>query len=157
MARIVDGDNLLGSWPGRDRSDAEKRNLAGEIGRMAAADRRRVVLVFDGESPTPPPGGAETRFAGRGRTADDLILAFLRAEPERAGWTVVTSDRSLADRCRSLGATVERCDVFRKRIEARPEREKPEHTDVSFWLEVFGGSGPDEPPPAPPASRSRRR
>ena len=48
MPILVDGDNLLGTWPGRRRSDAERRALAFELGRLAARLRRRVVVVFDG-------------------------------------------------------------------------------------------------------------
>jgi hypothetical protein len=135
----VDGDNLLGAWPGRDRSDSEKRELAREIGGWAAADRRRIVLVFDGTSPVPAlGGGADVRFAGGGRSADDLILALLRRETDPAGWTVVTNDRSLADRSRHAGARVERCDVFRKNLAARPAPEKPDRGDIDYWLDLFG-------------------
>lgn len=145
MPHLVDGDNLLGSWPGRDRSHDEKRTLARELGRFAAAARRRLVLVFDGESPLPPFGGSEVVFAGGGRSADDLILARLRRETDRGGWTVVTNDRSLADRSRSLGARVERCDLFRARLHALRSDEKPGKEEVDYWLGVFERGADEEP------------
>ena len=46
----MDGDNLLGTWRDRRRTDAERRALAGEIGRLARRERRRFVVVFDGYS-----------------------------------------------------------------------------------------------------------
>lgn len=147
MPHLVDGDNLLGSWPGRSRSGDEKRALASEIGRFAAAARRRVVLVFDGDSPVPCPAGGEVLFAGGGRTADELILSVLRRASERAGWTVVTNDRSLADRSRHLGARAERCDVFRKLLTGRRPPEKPDGDDLAYWTRVFGGAEPSDGEP----------
>ena len=145
MPRIVDGDNLLGTWPGRRRSDAERRALEREVGRLAARERRRIVLVFDGESPLPSPPASDVLFSGKGRSADDVILSFLKQQTDRAGWTVVTSDRVLADQCRWLGAKVERCDRFRPRLLTADGEEKPARAgDVDYWLDVFRDK-PDEP------------
>jgi hypothetical protein len=136
---LVDGDNLLGTWPGRERSGRERRALAFELDRFAARARRRVLVVFDGPAPPGSSPDAGARFAGDRRSADDEILALLRAEPDPRGWTVVTSDRSLGDRCRWLGARVERCDRFRRRLAAQPLDEKPSReTDIERWLDEFG-------------------
>jgi hypothetical protein len=116
MPVLIDGDNLLGTWPGRRRSDAERQALAVEIGRLAERERRSYLTVFDGNPPDVEPFGAGVRFAGAGRSADELILAILREQEDRRGWLVVTSDRSLGDRCRHLEARVERCDRFRGRL-----------------------------------------
>ncbi len=144
MPRIVDGDNLLGTWPDRKRSDAERRSLVHELGRFAARERRRVVLVFDGESPTPYPPGSDVIFSGAGKSADEVILSFLRKQEDRAGWTVVTSDRRLGDQSRWLGAKVERCDQFRRRLAEIGEEEKPRRSeDLDEWLRIFGADGED--------------
>jgi len=139
MPYLVDGDNLLGTWRGRKRSDADRRALAFELGRFAVRSRRRLVLVFDG---TEPPGGhlgPDVHFSGRGRTADEVILDYLRGMNNRSGWIVITTDRSLGDQCRYLGARLERCDQFRKRLHQETADEKPEHEpDVDYWLEQFG-------------------
>jgi predicted RNA-binding protein with PIN domain len=140
MPFLVDGDNLLGSWPGRTRSDAERRALAVELSRWATAERRQLVVVFDGPEPAGLMFGAGAVFSGGGRSADDAILARLRAEAQPAGWTVVTSDRSLGDRCRALGAHRVRSDEFRKRLTRTPGAEKPEReSEIDYWLEQFGG------------------
>ena len=139
MAFLVDGDNLLGTWPGRPRSDADKRALAFELDRLAARLRRRVVVVFDGTAPAGIDLGPDVRFSGAGRTADDVLLAYLRTEPDPRGWVVVTSDRSLGDRCRALGARLERSDRFRARLSPAAGGEKPEREeDVDHWLREFG-------------------
>ncbi len=140
MPRIVDGDNLLGTWPGRSRSDADKRALSREVDVLRRRERRRVVIVFDG---VPPPGvsyGADVMFSGQGRKADAVILERLRRESDRRGWTVVTNDRSLGDQCRYLGAKVESVRAFRERLLLDTAGEKPDTSDeLDFWLEQFGG------------------
>jgi predicted RNA-binding protein with PIN domain len=138
---LIDGDNLLGTWPGRKRSDPERRRLAMELARFGSAQRRKVVVVFDG---APAPGqayGSGVHFSGPGRTADDLILELLRGQRDRRGWIVITSDRSLGDQCRYLEARVERSDRFRARLGRESDGEKPEReSEIEYWLEQFGGT-----------------
>ena len=144
MPFLVDGDNLLGTWPGRRRSDAERRQLAMELGRLALRWRRRVLVVFDGQPPPETSFGASVRFAGSARTADDLILEILREQNDRRGWNVITSDRSLGDQCRYLDARVERCDLFRRRMSRDPVAEKPDRVeDLDYWMEQFGEDDTD--------------
>jgi len=139
MPRIVDGDNVLGTWPGRSRSDADKRRLAREVDRLVRREGRRVVVVFDG---TAPPGvslGSDVLFSGPGRSADAVILDRLRRERDVRGWSVVTNDRALADQCRWLGAGVESVSDLKTRLASESVGEKPESTDdVDFWLREFG-------------------
>ena len=140
MPVLIDGDNLLGTWPGRRRSDAERRKLAMAVGRLAVRERRRYVTVFDGNPPDRSSYGANVHFSGPGRTADEVILSLLREQSDRRGWTVITSDRSLGDQCRYLEARVVRSDRFRGRLRDDAPSEKPDReTDVGFWLEQFGG------------------
>jgi hypothetical protein len=144
MPFLIDGDNLLGTWPGRKRSDAERRALSFELQRFAAQARRRLVLVYDGSAPPGAHFGNEVQFSGPGRSADQLILDFLRNVDDRRGWVVITSDRSLGDQCRYLEARVERCDRFRKRLQAGSSEEKPEREDdVDYWLARFSGEEDD--------------
>jgi hypothetical protein len=139
MPRVVDGDNLLGSWPERSRSDSERRTLAREIAALARARRRRIVVVFDGIAPPGLHLGHDVLFSGQGRRADDVILDLLRREDDPRGWTVVTNDRSLADQCRYLEAAVERCDAFRSQLTSVSSSEKPDKpSDITEWLEIFG-------------------
>ena len=129
MPRVIDGDNLLGTWPGRSRSDADKRALVRQVDLLMRREMRRAVVVFDG---SPPPGvsyGRDVLFSGKGRKADAVILELLRGESDTKGWTVVTNDRSLADQCRFLGAHVEAARVFRERLLLDTAGEK---TDAQF-------------------------
>jgi len=146
MPRVIDGDNLLGTWPGRSRSDAEKRALVREIDGLMRREKRRVVVVFDG---SPPPGvsyGSDVFFSGQGRKADAVILELLRRERDPRGWTVVTNDRSLADQCHFVGAKVEPVRLFRERLARDASGEKPEASgDIDYWLDQFGGDDPSSP------------
>ncbi len=147
MPFLVDGDNVLGNWPGRKRSDAERKSLAFELARFGRRIGRRIVVVFDGMAPPGMSLGSGVHFSGAGRSADDVILALLRQERDRRGWHVVTSDRSLGDQCRYLEARVERSDLFRHRISRESDgAEKPEQEDdIAYWLERFEDTGPAEP------------
>ena len=110
---VIDGMNLVGSTPDgwwRDRPGAMAR-LVGRLRRHQWPSGDRVTVVFDG---TPVPLGGEddvgvpeVRFAGRGRSTWDELIARLAAEHTDPGsLVVVTSDRGLADRVRASGATV---------------------------------------------------
>jgi predicted RNA-binding protein with PIN domain len=146
MPHVIDGDNLLGTWPGRSRSDAEKRKLVREVWQLARIEHRRIVVVFDG---SPPPGvsyGSQVLFSGPGRNADAVILEFLRAQIDRRGWTIVTSDRPLADQSRFLGAQVESTRTFRDRLGRDVSEEKPDTPgDLDYWLEQFDKEGGETP------------
>jgi hypothetical protein len=146
VPRVIDGDNLLGTWPGRSRSDADKRALAREVDGLRREEKRRVVLVFDGSAPPGVSYGPDVLFSGKGRKADAVILALLRDELDKRGWTVVTNDRSLADQCRWLGARIEPARDFRERLQRETSGEKPETSaDLNYWLETFGGDDEKNP------------
>jgi hypothetical protein len=128
---LLDGDNLLGA----QRSDERRQALAAELRHLAQRLGKRILIVFDG----PGLDSSDVQFSGPGRSADDRILELLRGSQDRGGWIVVTDDRPLGDRCRTLGARVERCREFRGRLRSPDEPEKPEReTDVAYWLERFG-------------------
>ena len=138
MPRIVDGDNLLGGWPGRSRGEADKRRLSHEIARLARQEGRDILLVFDGSEPLGVVFGSRTRFAGQGRSADDLILEHLRGEQDPAGWIVVTDDRRLSDQSRWVGARAERCQALRSRLATSGEEKPSGPDDLDYWKDVFG-------------------
>ena len=134
MPVLVDGNNLLGAR----RSDGSRRGLSGEISRLATRERRRIVLVFDGALPPHRFPSVDTHFSGPGKSADAWILDFLGRQDRVREWTVITDDRSLGDRCRHLGARVERCRPFRERLTTRHEGEKPSGpVNVKEWEDYF--------------------
>jgi predicted RNA-binding protein with PIN domain len=114
MRLIVDGMNVIGSRPDgwwRDRAGAKLR-LAERLATLAEAYDGSIEVVFDGRPlPALPAGqhdGIEVRYATRsGRdAADDRIVDLVHEAADRAGICVVTSDRALRDRVRTLGASI---------------------------------------------------
>jgi predicted RNA-binding protein with PIN domain len=112
---IVDGNNVIGSRPDgwwRDRAGATRR-LVAALQRRAATSEDRIAVVLDGAPlPDVPEGvhrGVLVAYATRsGRdAADDRIVREVTSDADPASLVVVTSDRGLAERVRSLGATVE--------------------------------------------------
>jgi predicted RNA-binding protein with PIN domain len=126
MARtVVDGMNVIGSRPDgwwRDR-DAAARRLLARLQHAATRSRDALTLVLDGRPPADLAegvhDGVEVRYARRhGRDgADDRIVELVAADSDPASLRVVTSDRELADRVTSLGATTEGARAFLRRLD----------------------------------------
>jgi predicted RNA-binding protein with PIN domain len=121
---VVDASNVIGARPDgwwRDRAGARDR-LLDALRRFAAATGDEVVVVLD-SGPAALAGrrdGVDVVVAARrGRdAADDEIVAWLQRRPDPAAYTVVTSDRALADRVGALGSPVVGARSFRERLEA---------------------------------------
>ncbi len=124
MRWLVDGMNVIGTRPDqwwKDR-DAAMLRLVDRLERWAADEGEDVVVVFE-RRPSPPIRSTviEVAHAPKPRrdAADDEIIRRLKLDGEPRAVRVVTSDRLLADRAYAAGATVERADSFRMRIEDR--------------------------------------
>lgn len=122
MRWLVDGLNVIGSRPDgwwRDRHGAMVR-LVEQLEGFAAGGGERVTVVFE-KPPSPPieATAVEVAYAPRARpnAADDEIVRLLKADPAPEEVVVVTSDRTLAERSRAAGATVESAAAFRTRLE----------------------------------------
>jgi len=75
--------------------------------------------------PDPSTPGVRVRFSGRGQTADDAIVEFLRGRAQPGQYAVVTNDRDLAERVRSVGASLIQASDFAIRLVHRPVRRAP--------------------------------
>jgi hypothetical protein len=120
---LVDGFNLLHAAvmkSGEPRDGWWKsvhRDRVIELARGFDDRDAELVVVFDGsEEPTEPrDGGPRVVFAP---TADDWLLAAVKAAPEPHRVAVVTADRRLADRLRDRGAQVVSPTRFAQRCRA---------------------------------------
>ncbi|MCV7147841.1 NYN domain-containing protein [Mycobacterium riyadhense] len=130
MRWIVDGMNVIGSRPDgwwRDRHRAMV-TLVDMLERWAAAnkDAARVVVVFE-RPPSTTIGSSVIEVAhapkAAANSADDEIVRLVQTDDQPHEIRVVTSDKALADRVRSLGASVYRAEGFRDLID--PRRAKP--------------------------------
>jgi len=111
---VVDAMNVIGSRPTgwwRDR-DGAVRSLLLRLTAFAAADRVAVTVAIDGRPLSDIAEGERdgievlyARRAGR-NAADDRIVEYIGAAADPTSLEVVTSDRDLAARARSLGAQV---------------------------------------------------
>jgi predicted RNA-binding protein with PIN domain len=121
MRWVVDGMNVVGSRPDgwwRDRR-AAMRKLSESLAAFATETGEPLTVVFDGQpfDLSAPP--AKVVFAStRGPdAADHDIAAMAASDADPASLTVVTSDRSLADRVRATGAGVVPSASFRRRLD----------------------------------------
>jgi predicted RNA-binding protein with PIN domain len=120
---LVDAMNVIGSRPDgwwRDRNAAMAR-LVEDLELLAAKGDHEIAVVFE-RAPEPAltartVGIRHARRGGRD-AADDEIVRLLASDPDPGATTVVTSDRALVERVRSLGAAVEPASSFRGRLDA---------------------------------------
>ncbi len=154
MPYLIDANNVLG---GTDSTGPRDRR-AELVPRVAAFCRRqgaRATLVFDGrpfrEDLVGPQhlGNVTLRFSHAGSDADSVIEGLVKHHARPGELIVVTSDKALYERCRSLGARAMRVQqwiALERRASPRPGpqseegAEKPEReTDIQGWLELFEG------------------
>jgi predicted RNA-binding protein with PIN domain len=122
---IVDGNNVIGSRPDgwwRDRPGAARRLMAA-LQELARRSGDQISVVLDGRPLADVPEGvhdgvlvAYATRAGRD-AADDRIVAEVRQDREPSSLVVVTSDRELAERVRTLGAGVEGAGTLLARLD----------------------------------------
>jgi predicted RNA-binding protein with PIN domain len=122
MRLLVDGMNVIGTradgwW--RDR-DAAMARLVDRLERWSAASGDDVTVVFE-RKPRQPLRSTLIEIAHAPKpgpnAADDEIVRLVRADDDPHTIRVVTSDHTLENLVRGLGATVEPAGPFRERIE----------------------------------------
>jgi predicted RNA-binding protein with PIN domain len=157
MSYIVDGNNVMGQTPGWHRDKAKaRRNLIHQLAAFARARKARVTVVFDGSPDQEFPEASAFRgvkifYAEKGSDADTRILKLVESLKDQRGFTIITSDRSLAFQVRACGAQVMRSGEFRKQMEAvlqtveqAEEGEEVTVDDLDSWLNYFGAAPEDE-------------
>ena len=121
---LIDGMNLIGSRPDRWWNDRDRavRRLIQELDRYASITGEEITVVFDHQPlnvPSGTHGAAVVAFASRrGRdAADHEIVRMLADDRAPHSFTVVTSDRRLAERARQLAAGVTSSTSFRRQMD----------------------------------------
>jgi predicted RNA-binding protein with PIN domain len=144
MHMLIDGHNVI-------HQDALLRPLAAEIERahgeleQLLAERSRITVFYDGG-----PGGNTHTLRRHGLTidysgaseADDRIVRWLLFNPNVRA-LVVTDDRGLAGRVRTLGARILPVrgflDAFRsQRAATSTDRQPLTPAEVEEWMRIFG-------------------
>ncbi|MCG7579729.1 MULTISPECIES: NYN domain-containing protein [Mycolicibacterium] len=124
MRWIVDGMNVIGCRPDgwwRDRR-AAMGALVECLEQWAVRENADVTVVF--ERPPSPPIESQAltvthAAAAAPNSADDEIVRLVVADAHPASLRVATSDRGLAERVRSAGATVFPAERLRDIIDPR--------------------------------------
>jgi predicted RNA-binding protein with PIN domain len=119
---IVDGMNVIGTRPDgwwQDRRGAMVA-LVDSLDRWASANGDRVTVVFEKPPSTPIRSATiDVAYAPRAaaNSADDEIVRLVSVDAEPHEICVVSSDRALTDRIRSMGASVQRAHSFRNLVD----------------------------------------
>ena len=124
MRWIVDGMNVIGTRPDgwwRDRHGAMAA-LVAKLELWAETGEDDVTVVFE-RPPNPPINSSVVTVAHAPRaaanSADDQIVRLVQADSRPEEITVATSDTTLSDRIREVGASVYPAESFRQLIDPR--------------------------------------
>jgi predicted RNA-binding protein with PIN domain len=148
MPLLIDGHNLVGEMADLSLDDPDDElELTRRIRRYCWREDRRATVVFDaglpgGQSHSLSSPEVEVVFASAGGSADAIILQRVRRERDRRGLLVVSSDRTVQQAVRELGAQVIPAEDFVIQLgslEGDEEQEKLEPPgSVEEWLQAFG-------------------
>ncbi len=112
----------------------------------------QITVVFDGdnvgENPVRTISGLHVIFSRNPQKADPIIKDMVRRSKKRGSILVVSSDRSVADYARSMGARSMPSEEFYQRFlifeRSNPLSEKYDQTltksEVKAWMELFNSS-----------------
>lgn len=120
---LIDAMNLIGARPDRWWNDPDKamRQMADRLDGYARSTGDDVTIVFD-KDPGALPRLERARVviaSWKGRNAaDHEIEQMVAGDSAPSQLRVVTSDRKLADKVRSLGAHVVGSGSFRRKLDA---------------------------------------
>ena len=109
-----------------------------------------ITIVFDGQdirgfAKKARPAGIKVRFSKAPQKADPLIINLVQKSKTPRNITVVTSDKSLADVCKSYGCSTLSVESFSNKLAAEHQRvELSKKYDVNMtskeveeWMQLF--------------------
>lgn len=106
---LVDGYNVTKTGFPDVSLESQRGRLVQGLAALAARTAAEITVVFDGAERTAPlaaPSGRGVRvlFSPAGRTADDVLVQLVRAEPVGRPMAVVSADREVVTRSEQAGA-----------------------------------------------------
>jgi predicted RNA-binding protein with PIN domain len=121
---IVDGMNVIGTRPDGWWKDRHRAMvvLVDRLDRWATAEGDDVTVVFERPPSSAIPSSViQVAHAPRAaaNSADDEIVRLVEADARPQEIRVVTSDRALTERVRTMGASVYPAEIFRDLIDPR--------------------------------------
>ncbi len=150
MPYLIDGNNLAHALGLSIGGLADREACTLLVASFCRSQGAHATVVFDGPAPLGAKAATQTHrvrilFSG-GRSADEVILRLVGDSLTPRDFTVITSDKSLGDRARHRGASVERAHEFSRRLDRRGPKdpqpgEKPSlretREEIDAWLAVF--------------------
>lgn len=118
MHYFIDGYNLLLRFPTDDHSfQSDRDEFISELNETAKFLNMDITIVFDAAYTSNDLSrshfdSVEIIFTGEAETADDYILDALQLLENPREELIITSDRGLARRCRSIGAHTQTVNDF---------------------------------------------
>jgi predicted RNA-binding protein with PIN domain len=154
---VVDGYNVIYADDELRRVAASdigrsREKLVSILARYLANKDLMVTVVFDGrggltDADAAVPGKLQVVYSAKYQTADDLIIAMIKASPNPRSHLVVTSDRAhIRPAVAEIGCAVIESKDFLERIRRRKarsrrrgEEDKPGggSDDLDYWLKRF--------------------
>jgi len=107
-------------------------------------------IIYDGQpgiiTSSSEHRGQDIHFSKNPESADQKIVNIIKTQKQAARWTVITSDRDLANKVRNYGAKVISAENFVNKINKRfpdpplnPKKENPNisRDELDYWLKLF--------------------
>lgn len=121
---LVDGYNVTKTGYGTLTLADQRSRLLTSLEGLASRTRAEITCVFDGADVDTPPASPRPRrvrllFSEPGRTADELIVRLVEAEPSGRPIVVVTSDQEIVSAVRRAGARAVPSAIFLRRMDNR--------------------------------------
>jgi hypothetical protein len=131
MHWLIDANNLLHLIPEIMWNEPGQRPLALASMLKPWRDRKKlkITLFFDGgeTAATTSLSTIPSYFAGPQKSADQIILEYLRQRTERHGFILVSNDAALSSAASSLGVQVVPASLFLQRLHFGQETEDNDH------------------------------
>ncbi|MBB6034816.1 NYN domain-containing protein [Phytomonospora endophytica] len=117
---VVDGYNVTMRGYKELSLEQQRARLIRGMSGLAAQTGAETTIVFDGAERMhglpPAPRGVRVLFSRKGETADEVIRALVRAEPNGRPVIVISSDKEVADGTRRHGAYPLSSDTLLRRL-----------------------------------------
>lgn len=152
MPILIDGYNLLCQTMPSRLAGLDERGLCHLLASRGLAQGRTMVVCDGGIKPggpsVSPVEGVELVYAGKGRSADSIILHIIASDHAPTRLTLVSNDRALIKAARRRRCKVVSADRFIDSLSRRPVHcvaahdrpvmEKLDENLVRYWAKLFG-------------------
>ena len=158
MQYLIDGHNLIGALPDIDIDDPDdEAKLLIKLRGFVAGKRAKCTVVFDhglpGGASTMSSGSVAVSFAAAQHSdADAMLKRRIDRIRDVGGWTVVSSDRVVADYARARGVRQLSSQAFASELRGggestnapdEDEKPRPSSADTEHYLSLFGDDEAD--------------